>query len=65
MPAGGCSCNSRSWPKCPSDPAGPRLPASVGPPPLHTAGAPALEDRQQAVEAAGLNGAMLVLKWQD
>ena len=32
---------------------------------MHTAGAPALEDRQQAVEAAGLNGAMLVLKWQD
>ncbi|PSC74669.1 UBX domain-containing 2 isoform X1 [Micractinium conductrix] len=28
-------------------------------------GAPALDDQQQTVEAAGLHGAMLVLKWQD
>ncbi|KAL4431383.1 hypothetical protein ABPG75_006639 [Micractinium tetrahymenae] len=28
-------------------------------------GAPALEDREQTLEAAGLNGAMLVLKWKD
>lgn len=28
-------------------------------------GAPALEDQQQTLEAAGLGGAMLVLKWRD
>ena len=31
----------------------------------HPAGAAPLADRQQSLEAAGLHGAMLVLKWQD
>jgi hypothetical protein len=32
---------------------------------LFSAGAPVLEDQQQAMEAAGLSGSMLVLKWLD